>query len=146
MSENNFTQIQIDWKLFVNCYIRNKLRNRKFVKVRCAIKPSKLDISNYGWQFHQCFSPSFLARISQKRKMILQLDQVFTLLGSAGVKAVRKTLMKLTLGLILTFIYTSQQHMSPNVSQARHLQKINVSQPKSLRDPFLPRPIIFKYQ
>ncbi len=49
-------------------------------------------------QFHQCFMYSFYACRSQKRKKIQSSHKyLFTLLGSTGAKAVRRTLMILTL-------------------------------------------------
>ena len=51
-------------------------------------------------QFHQRSTYSFYARRSQKRKKIqLSHKYLFTLLGSTGAKAARRTLMKLTPGL-----------------------------------------------
>jgi len=50
-------------------------------------------------QFHQRFTCSFYTRRSQKRKRIqLSHQYLFTLLGSASVKVVRRTLMKLSPG------------------------------------------------
>jgi len=50
-------------------------------------------------QFHQCFKYSFYSRRSQKCKKIqLGHKYLFTLLGSASIKAVRRMLMKLNPG------------------------------------------------
>jgi hypothetical protein len=46
-------------------------------------------------QFHQCFTSSFCARRSQNCKKERQLDCLYTLLGSAPLKAAHRTLMKL---------------------------------------------------
>jgi len=49
--------------------------------------------------FHQRFTYSFYARRSQKRKKIqLSHQYLFMILGSLSVKAVRRTLMKLSQG------------------------------------------------
>ena len=49
-------------------------------------------------QFHQHFTCSFYTRRSQKRKNDSQLKQLFSLSGSACVKAACKMLVKLTPG------------------------------------------------
>ncbi len=60
------------------------------------------------WQFHQCFTHSFYARRSWKRKKIqLSHQSLFTLSGSVGVKAVCRTLMKLSPGLTFTNVLCS---------------------------------------
>jgi len=51
-------------------------------------------------QFHQHSTYSFYVCRSQKRKTV-KLSIFFTLLGSTSAKAVRRTLMKLTLGHVL---------------------------------------------
>jgi len=52
-----------------------------------------------GAQFHQRFKYNFYARRFQKRKKIqLSHKYLFTLSGSASVKAVRRALMKLSQG------------------------------------------------
>ncbi len=56
-------------------------------------------IRNYRCQFHQYFNYNFYARRSQKRNKIqLSHEYLFTHLGSTSVKAVRRTLMKLSPG------------------------------------------------
>jgi hypothetical protein len=70
-------------------------------------------VLGFRWQFHQCITRSFYARRSQKHKNA-QLSQqyLFTLLGYARVKAVRRTLMKLTVDIkqpryiLLTYVET----------------------------------------
>jgi len=53
-----------------------------------------------GGRYHQCSTYNFYARGAQKRKMtMLTWLSVFALLGSTCVKAVRRTLMKLSSGL-----------------------------------------------
>jgi len=51
-------------------------------------------------QFHQRFTYNFYAGRSQKRKKILLSNYLFTLLGSMSVKAVSRTLMKLSPGFV----------------------------------------------
>jgi len=60
--------------------------------------PSEMLVqSNLNWgQFHQCSMSIFYACRSQKRKKLLDMTVFFALLGSAGVKAARRTLIKLT--------------------------------------------------
>jgi len=66
-----------------------------FVQRRCVFNVDEIDT----WcQFHQHFTQGFYARRSQKGKKIqLSHQYLFTLLGSARIKAVRRTLMKLRL-------------------------------------------------
>jgi hypothetical protein len=54
----------------------------------------------FGVDFINLFIQSFYACRSQKRKSANDLTAIFVLLGSAGIKAARKMLMKLTLGII----------------------------------------------
>jgi len=56
-----------------------------------------MEVKYFRCQFHQCFMCSFYAHRSQKSKKI-QLGHwyLFTLLESASVKAIRRTLMKLS--------------------------------------------------
>ena len=59
-------------------------------------------------QFQQCFMHNFYAGRSQKRSKIkLSHRYLFTLSGSASVKAVHRTLMKLNLGVNFTNILCS---------------------------------------
>ena len=49
-------------------------------------------------QFHQCSTSSFYTFRSRKRKKAARLNSLFALLVSAGIKATRRTLTKLTPG------------------------------------------------
>jgi hypothetical protein len=53
-------------------------------------------------KFHQRFMSSFCACTSQKRKKDLQLDCLFALLGSAPIKAVGRTLLKLSPAVLIS--------------------------------------------
>ncbi len=62
------------------------------------ICPTCLSFTVPWCQCHHHFTRSFYACRSQKHKKDWQLNVFFTLLGSASVKAVRRTLMKLSHG------------------------------------------------
>ncbi len=90
--------------------------------------------SSYLWaQFHQHFAYSFYACRCQKHKKILLSHQyLLTLSGSAGVKAVRRTLMKLSHGYSVAirdnYIKRNELYLSKSkqifkdISQASFLQ------------------------
>jgi len=58
-------------------------------------------LTTRGFDFTNIFTRRFYAFSSQKRKSQSSRQYLFTLLGSARVKAVRRTLMKLSHGQIL---------------------------------------------
>ncbi len=63
-----------------------------------TVDSSEREIETWG-QFHQCLTRTFYARKSRKRKKVqLSHQYLFTLSGSACVKAVLRTLMKLSPG------------------------------------------------
>jgi len=63
-------------------------------------------------QFHQCFMRSFNAHRSRKRiKTVKSSVYLFTLLGSAGAKAVYRILIKLTPGINFINILRPSLHM-----------------------------------
>jgi hypothetical protein len=64
---------------------------------------------------HQHLTSSFYSHISQKRKKIQSSRQFFVLLGSARVKAARRTLMKLTPGLSYNPYLPASGKLDPNM-------------------------------
>jgi len=86
----------MDWITFQEVRLS---KHSDFQLTQSGQRPIKLE-SNPTWcKFHQHFTYSFYTRRSQKRKKIqLSHKYLYTLLGSMNIKAVRKTLMKLSPG------------------------------------------------
>ncbi len=63
-----------------------------------SLERNEREVEEDWAQFHQRSTCRFNSRSSQKGKKIDNFTVSFTLLGSAHVKAVRRTLMKLTPG------------------------------------------------
>ncbi len=86
--------------LFINGVIKSQTPSPFiFCHIDCASNVSlKHDMNQHRCQFHQHFMCSLYARRSWKRKKDWQLDCLFTILGLACVKAVRRMLTKLSLG------------------------------------------------
>jgi hypothetical protein len=75
----------------------NKFTSLCFIQPQLSLSCCCVTLSR--GQFHQHFTYSFYARRSQKQKKIqLSHKYIFTLLGSLSIKAVRRTLMKLSPG------------------------------------------------
>jgi hypothetical protein len=62
-----------------------------------------------GVNFTDIFTHSFCACRFQKRKKTDDLSVFFTLLGSARIKVVRRTLVKLSPGIVKIFTVTVQK-------------------------------------
>jgi len=101
---NEFDQVKRFWKEAISeCLYTerdyfnqtpHRLRNQK-------LKEEKIAFSENTWlglNFTNIFTLSFYTRRSQKRKKTDDLTVFYTLLCSASVKAVRRTLMKLNPG------------------------------------------------
>jgi hypothetical protein len=80
-----------------------------------------LERSPPGVNFTNIFTRRFYAHSSQKRKSQSSRQYLFTLLGSAGVKAVCRTLMKLSPG--VNFTNLCEICKINSMSEKRHLPK-----------------------